>query len=75
MLKKSILFVLKTILLTTWLTVVWAVGSRTLGAGASAGTLSPADQAFAGVALIVVSLGLGLPDRSREADTELLTQR
>jgi len=29
----------------------------------------------AGVALIVVSLGLGLPDRSREADTELLTQR
>jgi hypothetical protein len=28
-----------------------------------------------GVALIVVSLGLGLPDRSREADTELLAQR
>jgi len=56
MFKKVSLFILKTLLLTAWLTVVWMIGSSTLGPREVGAAMSPADRQFAGVALIIVSL-------------------
>ena len=56
MFRKSIFFVLKTILLTIWLTVLFMVGSGLMGPSAEGMQLSPEEQNFAGIALIIVSL-------------------
>lgn len=56
MFKKSIFFVLKTILLTIWLTVLFTVGSGAMGPAVSADAMTPAEQSSAGTALLIVSL-------------------
>src|SRR5689334_5531661 len=56
MIKNSIVFTLKTILLTIWLTILFVVGSSVMGPPVDAGAMSAADQSFSGIALLVVSL-------------------
>jgi hypothetical protein len=56
MLKKSIFFMLKTVILTIWLTILFMVGSSTMGPALEGAKLTPAEESFAGIALLVVSL-------------------
>jgi len=56
MFKKSIFFVLKTILLTIWLTVLFMVGSGLMAPSVEGMQLSPEEQNFAGIAVLIVSL-------------------
>jgi hypothetical protein len=56
MFKNSIVFVLKTIVLTIWLAILFMVGSSTMGPAVAGASLTPEEQNFAGIALIVISL-------------------
>jgi hypothetical protein len=56
MLKQSLAFIAKTILLTIWLTILFMVGSGVMGPPVDEVAMSATDQSFAGIALLVVSL-------------------